>query len=370
MRTVYRYSNGIGGGNNNWEETRRFIQWLRGESDAAYFSSLYEALYKADKMAWTIDDDQLLNRQTIRNPSAPVTPKDDFYNNSKHTFLQAVPDWAFARGETLLLDSERNFSETLMDPQISRNVQPLGNFVSGTYGAVVQAACAIRELGPDYPLEKWTHEVCDEWAHVTYKQSNRWNIDTSVVGWQAALGTPTGSASDPDGWMISWSSGKASDKKLYGYMTQGWTDVRGGAQAFQRYWWHLRQISPRALLLADLLARADDWYHYSRHGVPDDHCAATGEYYITDVVAGDADQSDIDPLSPPGDYIDTPNPCGYSNQSVVNFLLRARDSETAYSYGVELHRSMSDPVFDALVNDPILQEFVWRYLIHYGLKQP
>jgi hypothetical protein len=370
MRTVYRYSNGTGGANNNWEETRRFIQWLRGESDSAYFSSLYEALYKADKMAWTIDDDQLANCQTIRNPSAPVTPKDDFYNNSKHTFLQAVPDWAFARGETLLLDSQRNFAETLMDPNVSRNVQPLGNFVSGTYGAVVQAACAILELGPDYPLEKWTHEVCDEWAHVTYKQSNPWNIDTSVVGWQAALGTPTGSPSDPDGWMISWSSGKASDKNLYGYMTQGWTDVRGGAQAFHRYWWHLRQIAPHAPLLADLLARADDWYHYSRRGVPDDHCADTGEYYITDVVAGDAGNSDIDPLAPPGDDIDTPNPSGYSNQSVVNFLLAARPSETAYSYGVELHRSMSNPNFDALVNDPILQQFMWRYLIHYGLKQP
>jgi len=370
MRTVYRYSNGTGGGNNNWEESRRFVQWLRGEGDAAYFSSLYEAIYKADKMAWTIDDDVLANRQTIRNPSAPVTPKDDFYNNSKHTFLQAVPDWAFVRGETLLLDSARNFAETLMDPEISRNVQPLGNFVSGTYGAVVQAACAILELAPNYPLEKWTYDVCDQWAHVTYKQSNRWNIDTSVVGWQAALGTPTGSASDPDGWMISWASGKASDKNLYGYMTQGWTDVRGGAQAFHRYWWHLRQIAPHAPLLADLLARADDWYHYSRRGVPDDHCASTGEYYITDVVAGDAGNPDIDPLWPPGDELDAPNSCGYSNQSVVNFLLAARPSETAYSYGVEQQRSMSNPVFDALVNDPILQQFMWRYLVHYGLKQP
>jgi len=30
--------------------------------------------------------------------------------------------------------------------------------------------------------------------------------------------------------------------------------------------------------------------------VPDDHCASTGEYYITDVVAGDAGNPDIDPL--------------------------------------------------------------------------
>jgi len=55
---------------------------------------------------------------------------------------------------------------------------------------------------------------------------------------------------------------------------------------------------------------------------------------------------------------------------VVNFLLAARPSETAYSYGVEQQRSMSNPVFDALVNDPILQQFMWRYLVHYGLKQP
>jgi hypothetical protein len=368
MRTVYRYSNGTGGGNNNWEETRRFIQWLRGESDSAYFSSLYEALYKADKMAWTIDDDQLANCQTIRNPSAPVTPKDDFYNNSKHTFLQAVPDWAFARGETLLLDSERNFAETLMDPNISRNVQPLGNFVSGTYGAVVQAACAILELGPDYALEKWTHEVCDEWAHVTYKQSNPWNIDTSVVGWQAALGT-TGSASDPDSWMISWASGKGV-RQVSTAMTQGWTDVRGGAQAFHRYWWHLRQIAPHAPLLADLLSRAPTTGTATRGAaLPRDHCADTGVLHHRRR-GGRRRQLRHRSARAAGRDIDTPNPSGYSNQSVVNFLLAARHPpETAYSTASSSTAACRTPT-STLVNDPILQQFMWRYLVHYGLKQP
>jgi hypothetical protein len=205
---------------------------------------------------------------------------------------------------------------------------------------------------------------------VTYGQANAWNIDTSTLGWQAPLGTPTGSTSDPDGWMISWSAGKASDKAVYGYMTQGWTDARGGAQAFHRYVFHLREIDPGNRLIDELLARADDWYHFSRRGVPDDNCAATGEYYITDVVAGDAGNPAIDPLWPPGDDVASPNPSGYANQSVVNFLLDARRSETAYSYGVELDRSLSSPNFDTLADDPILQDFVWRFLVHYGMKKP
>jgi hypothetical protein len=146
--------------------------------------------------------------------------------------------------------------------------------------------------------------------------------------------------------------------------------VRGGAQAFHRYVWHLRQIAPTDRLINDLLARADDWYHYARRGLPDDYCAATGEHYIVDVVAGDANDSDIDPLAAPGDDVDFPNPSGYANQSVVNFLLAAKPSESAYSYGVELDRSLSGPNYDTFLNDPILQDFLWRYLVHYGLKKP
>jgi hypothetical protein len=370
MRVVYRYANATGGGNNSWGETQKFVQWLREGSGGAWLSSYLEATYKADKMAWTIDDDVLSKRQAIRNPLAVVTPKGDFYDDSKHMFLQAVPDWAFARGDLLLQDSARNFRETLLDPEISPNVQPGGNFVSGTYTAALQAACAMLDLEPDYALEAWTHEIFDQWAHVTYKQSNCWGIDTSTLGWQAPLRTPTSSPSNPDGWMISWSAGKSSDKVQYGYMSQPWTDVRGGAQAFHRYVWHLRQVAPGDRLIGELLARADDWYHFARRGMPDDFCDQTGEHYIVDIVKDDANDPDIDPLGDPGDDVDFPNPSGYADQSVVNFLLAAKDSESAYSYGVELDRSFSQPNYDACLNDPILQHFFWRYLVHYGLKKP
>ena len=369
-RVVYRYANGTGGGNNSWGETQKLIQWLREGSGGGWLGSYYEARYKADKMAWTIDDDVLSKRQAIRNPGAAVTPKGDFYDDSKHMFMQAVADWAFTRGDLLLRDSARNFRETLLDPDISPNVQPLGNFVSGTYAAALQGACALLDLEQDWDLEAWTHEIFDEWAHVTYKQSNSWNIDTSTLGWQAPLRTPTSSPSDPDGWMISWSAGKSSDKAQYGYMSQPWTDVRGGAQAFHRYVWHLRQVAPNDRLIGELLARADDWYHFARRGMPDDWCDQTGEHYIVDIVKGDANDPDIDPLGDPGDDIDFPNPSGYADQSVVNFLLAAKDSESAYSYGVELDRSFSPPNYDGWLNDPILQHFLWRYLVHYGLKKP
>jgi hypothetical protein len=369
-RVVYRYSNATGGGNNSWGETQKLIQWLREGSGGAWLSSYLEARYKADKMAWTIDDDVLSKRQAIRNPDAVVTPKADFYDDSKHMFMQAVADWAFTHGDLLLQDSARSFREMLLDPVISPNVQPGGNFVSGTYTAGLQDACAILDLEPNAALEAWTHEIFDEWAHVTYKQSNRWGIDTSTLGWQASLHTPTSSPSDPDGWMISWSAGKASDKAQYGYMSQPWTDVRGGAQAFHRYVWHLRQIAPGDRLIGDLLARADDWYHFARRGMPDDFCDQTGEHYIVDIVKGDANDPDIDPLGDPGDDVDFPNPSGYADESVVNFLLAAKPSESAYSYGVELDRSFSAFNYDACLNDPILQHFLWRYLVHYGLKKP
>jgi hypothetical protein len=370
IRTVYEYSNATGGGPNNWGETRRFYQWLRVGLGGAYLSSWYEALYKADKMAWSIDDDELSDRQSIRNPSAPVTRKGEFYNNSKHTFLQAVTDWAYSRGETYLLDSARTFRETLMDRVISPNVQPDGNFVPGTYGAIVNAAIAILELEPDAALEDWVHDICFQWANVVFKVDNSFGIDTSTLGWQAPIGTPPGSAANPDAYMVTWGAGKSSDRAQYGYTTQGWTDLRLGSLAFQRYVHHLREIDPSDPLIADLLGRAQDWYHYAHRCIPDDFQSLTGDFYIIDVFEGDAGDPNVDPFAEPGDDISLADASGYALQSIVNFALEAGLSESALSYGVEMHRSMSKSTYDEFINDPVLNEFIWRYLVHYGLLQP
>src|SRR6185295_9435293 len=127
---------------------------------------------------------------------------------------------------------------------------------------------------------------------------------------------------------------------------------------------------PGDTLIGDLLARAPDIYHYARRGLPDDFCASTGEFYITDVFCDDPNDDAAKPLSMPGEYLDHANRSGYSLQSIVNLLLDLRASESAYSYGVELHRSMADPVLAKMQYDPILNDFVWRYLVHYGVMKP
>ncbi len=369
-RTNYRFAGGTGGGNNNWEETRRFYHWLRTGNGGSYFSSLFEAYYKVDKMAWNIDDGRLADRQKIRNSTAKVTRKSDMYDGSKHTFFQAVPDWAFARGETYLLDAAKPLAETILDKSISPNVQPNGNFVQGTYGAVTDAACAALALGPNQELEDWLHLIMYQWANVVFQQSNSFGVNTGTLGWQAPVGTPEGSATNPDGYMITWSAGKASDKAKYGYMSQIWTDLRGNSLAFKNYSHFLAEKAPTDPLLSDLLYRSADMYHYARRGLIDDHNRNTGDYYITDVFAGDAGNSKPNPLSAPGAFIDKPNTSGYSNQSIVNFLLDFRASESAYSYGVELNRSMSETTYQHMVNDPILNDFIYRYLVHYGVIKP
>ena len=370
VRTIYEYSNATGGASNTWEETRRFYQWIRGGLGGAYLNSWYEALYKVDKMPWSIDDDTVSNRQKVRNTLAPVTKKDDYYNNSKHTFVQAVADWGFAHGETYLLDSARSFRETLLDPLISANVQPHGNFVAGTFGAVVTSAVSVLDMEPDQQLEDWVHEVCFQWSNIVFKVDNSFGVDTDTRGWQAPLGTPPGTAANPDAYMISWDAGKSSDKALYGYTTQGWTDVRLGALAFQRYVHHLREVDPTDPLIDDLLDRAPDWLNYARRSIPDDYTGTTGDEFMIDVFEGDANDPDPDPFADPGLDTDFPDPSGYVLHNIVNFALEAGLTETALSYGVEMHRSISKNLYDQMINEPLLNEFIWRYLVHYGALKP
>ncbi len=369
-RTVYRFAGGTGGGNNNWEETRRFYHWLRTGNGGSYLSSLFEAYYKVDKMAWTIDDGALKDRAKIRNSTAPVTRKCDLYDGSKHTFLQAVPDWAFTHGETPLLDAARPLAETILDKNISPNVQPYGNFVQGTFGAVTNSALAVLELAPNQQLEDWVHLIMYQWANVVFQQKNSFGVGTANLGWQAPVGTPEGSATNPDGYMITWAAGKSSDKVVYGYMSQQWTDLRLNSLAFQQEVHHLREKAPSDPLISDLLNRAPDMYHYARRGLLDDHNRNTGDYYILDVFAGDGGNASPSPLCGPGLAIDKANSSGYANQSIVNLLLEQRPSETAYSYGVELNRSMSESTYQHMVNDPLLNDFMWRFLVHYGIVKP
>ncbi|MBL8843867.1 MAG: hypothetical protein JNL90_20260 [Planctomycetes bacterium] len=370
VRTIYEYSNTTGGGSNNWEETRRFFQWIRGGLGGAALNSWMEAYYKVDKMPWSIDDGTLSQRGSIRNKTAVVTKKDDYYNNSKHTYWQVVPDWGFAHGETYLLDSGRHMTETLLDSGISPNVKPNGNFVSGTYGALINAAAAVLDYRKDQALEDWMHDICFQWANVVFQVDNNFGVDTSQLGWQAPIGTPPGQAANPDGYMVTWAAGKSTDKAAYGYTTQGWTDIRNGSQAFQRVAHYLRREDPTDPLIGDLLARGEDWYHYAHRSIRDDWQQLTGDLYIIDVFRGDAGTPVVDPFELPGFDIETDDQIGYALQSIVNLKLEHQLSDTAFSYGVEMHRSMSKGTYDGYINDPILNEFIWRYLVHYGLLKP
>lgn len=370
VRTIYEYSNTTGAGGNSWDETRRFYQWLRGGLGGAALNSWLEAYYKVDKMPWTIDDAALNQRAKVRNPTAPVTKKDDYYNNSKHTYWQVVADWALTRGDTHLLDSGRPMSETLRDTTISGNVQPFGNFVSGTFGAIVNTGSAVLDYHDDPALETWLHDIGFQWANVVFQVSNSFGVGTSQLGWQAPPGTPPGTSANPDAYMITWAAGKSSDKATYGYTTQGWTDLRNGAQAYQRLVHRLRQEDPTDPLITTLLQRSEDWYHYARRSIRDDWQQLTGDVYIMDVFRGDAGNPAVNPFADPGFDIEDDDQTGYALQAIVNFKLENSLSETAFSYGVEMNRSMSKSTYDASVNDPILNEFIWRYLVHYGLLDP
>jgi len=370
IRTIYEYSNTTGAGGNNWDETRRFYQWLRGGLGGAAMNSWMEAFYKVDKMPWTFDDGSVANRGSIRNKTAVITKKDDYYNNSKHTYWQVVTDWGFARGETFLLDSGRHMAETILDPSISPNVQPAGNFVSGTFGAMVNAALAVLDYHDDATLETWARDIGYQWANIVFKVDNNFGVNTNTRGWQAAIGTPPGSAANPDGYMISWDAGKSSDRANYGYTTQGWTDIRNGAQAFQGLVQRLREHAPTDPLITDLILRGEDWYHYARRSMRDDWNQNTGDIYIVDVFRGDGGTSNVDPFTEPGFDIEDDDAAGYAFHALINLKLLNGLSETAFSYGVELHSSQGKNTFDASINDPLLNEFIWRYLVHYGMLKP
>src|SRR5262249_50337762 len=151
---------------------------------------------------------------------------------------------------------------------------------------------------------------------------------------------------NPDGYMITWAAGHSSDQKIYGYLSQMWTELRGISGSYSHFIHYLSEKSPGDPLIGNLYARATDVYHYAHRGILDDHNKGTGAYYNTDVFAGDGGNSNPDPFSPPGDYFGSNNPNGYALQGIVNFLLDVRPSESAFSYGVEMHRSMPDPIFD------------------------
>jgi hypothetical protein len=91
---------------------------------------------------------------------------------------------------------------------------------------------------------------------------------------------------------------------------------------------------------------------------------------MIDVFDGDAGNPSPDPFSPPGPDVDFPDPSGYVLHSIVNFALDAGLSESLFSYGVEMHRSISKNLADEMINDPILDHFIWRTLVHYGLLKP
>jgi hypothetical protein len=247
---------------------------------------------------------------------------------------------------------------------ISPNVQPNGN------GAIVNSALAVLDMRPDATLEGWVHDICFQWANVVFQQNNSFGVDTTTLGWQAPIGTTPGTPANPDGYMITWDAGKSSDRATYGYVTQGWTDVRLGALAYQRYVHHLREIDPTDPLIDDLLGRAPDYLQYARRSIPDDYQPNTGDDFMIDVFKGDAGNPNVDPFEDPGPDIDFADPSGYVLANIVNFALEAGIDETAMSYGVEMHRSISKNLADEMINEPILNEFIWRYLVHYGALKP
>ena len=102
----------------------------------------------------------------------------------------------------------------------------------------------------------------------------------------------------------------------------------------------------------------------------DDWNQLTGDLYIIDVFRGDGGNSNVDPFTAPGFDIEDDDSSGYAFHALINLKLQNSLSETAFSYGVELHSSQGKNTFDASINDPLLNEFIWRYLVHYGVIKP
>ena len=366
-RTVYRYANGTGSFNNNWIATKMYFLWLRTGDGGALLRSWWEAIYKVDKMPWTFDDGVLSDAGEVQNESE-ATKHGKFYDGSKHTYLQALPDIAYWRGENYIFDSQRHFVETLLDSDRTSS-QPDGNFVMGTYGAVAAASCAILELGHVPELEANLHTIMSQWTQIVYKESNSFGVDTSTKGWQAPVGTRVGEGLNPDGYFITKASGKSNDWDDYGYTTQIWTDYRLAALAYWVCTHYFEQHAPDDPIIDLLRGRSGELYSFPRRAAPDDYCSETGEFYLFDVFHGDAGNPDVDPLQIPGDKINWPKQTNYILTAWCIFYLESRPSESALSYGVELCRSASPNTWDKGSGDPVLNEFIYQWIRHHGPDQ-
>ncbi len=366
-RTIFRFAGETGGSNNNWGETRKFFEWLRYGHGGAWMWARHEAFYKVDKMPWTFDDGSVSQRQEIQNKDAPVTSKNDFYDGSKHTFAQVVPDVAFTRGETYLLDSTRHFAETFLDRELT-NVHPDGNFVAGYYGAVGNSSLAVLEMQPFPRLQDNLLSYSEQWLNIVFKQPNAYNVDTYTKGWQAPLGTTVDTQANPDAYFVSKAGGKGGDFNQYGYTVQIWSAARHMSNFYLNLIHYLEQRAPNHPLILQARGRGPDIYHFLHRPFIDDHSKETGHPFLLDLFDGDAGNEDVDPFAPPGDWIDNFNQTPYTLHGAVVLYLKTRESESAYSYGVELLRSMGDSNYDTGFNDPIMNEFIARYLVHFGLK--
>ena len=98
--------------------------------------------------------------------------------------------------------------------------------------------------------------------------------------------------------------------------------------------------------------------------------AHAGDLFNIDVFDGDAGDPDVDPFAPPGFDIDDDDASSYALQAIVNLKLEHEPSCSAFSYGVEMHRSIDKDFYDPLADDPILNDFVWRWLVHHGWLKP
>ncbi len=364
-RTIYRFANGTGGSNNRWGSTVTFHRWLRTGDSAGYLRSWYEAFYKVDKMPMTIDDGDARDAPPVRDETT-ATKRGKFYDGSKHTFLQSVPDIGFTRGETYLLDSQDHFAETFLDSSLT-STQPDGNFVNGTYGAISSSTAAVLELGSHSELEANLREYMEQWVHLVFQQPNSLGVDTETKGWQAGPDAPVGSALNPDAYFVTRAAGKAEDWEDYGYTVQIWTDSRLGALGYHTVQHYLESKDPNDPLIEDLGRRADDFYHFARRAALDDYFSGTGEYFNIDVFAGDGLGINVDPFGLPGSEISNAQPTSYVLHPWINFRLRQGPSKSAFSYGVELCRSMSTSQWDRQNSDPSLGHFVWTYLTEHGL---
>ena len=364
-RTLFRYAGGTGGENNNWRASQAFYLFLRTGHGGGWFRGTAEALYKADKMAVTLDDATLDEYQSPLNEGT-ATKHGKFWDGSKHTFLQAVPDVGFACGDFSVLDGAPHLAATLMSDRFTSS-QPYGNFVPGTYGAVTTSALALLQAEENQELEDHCTKILHQWANLVFQEENDLGVDASIKGWQAPVGTPIDTALNPDGYFVTKAAGKRSDWDEIGYTNQVWVDCRINSLAFWMWTHHLEQTSPGDPLIEDLRWRAQDIYHFARRAAPDDYSSDTGDEYVHDVFPGDAGDPAPDKYLGPGRDAAKISQTGYALQSWILFYLDQTDSESAYSYGVELANSMSEDTYIAKQSDPVFNEFVYRYLRHHGL---